>query len=104
MRSGNIATWSVPWSFRKASEPMGHGILLIGATGLVGGLCVERLAAAGHDVHALARRPTGRGGRETVAPAQDWPAIARGLGGDVAICAIGTTMRAAGSQAGFRAV
>ncbi len=83
---------------------MAHGILLIGATGLVGGLAGERLAAAGHNVHALVRRPTGRSGGERVAPAQDWPAIVRGLGGDVAICAIGTTMRAAGSRAGFRAV
>jgi uncharacterized protein YbjT (DUF2867 family) len=79
-------------------------ILLIGATGLVGRLSIGRLAAAGHHVHALARRPTGGSGPETVAPPEEWPTHVERLGGDVAICAIGTTMRAAGSEAAFRAV
>jgi uncharacterized protein YbjT (DUF2867 family) len=83
---------------------MARRILLIGVTGLVGSLARERLAAAGHHVHVLARRPTGLAGPETVAPPGDWPAIVEGLGGDVAVCAIGTTMRAAGSKARFRAV
>ena len=83
---------------------MARRILLIGATGLVGRLSIERLAAAGHHVHALARRATSRSGAETVAPAEAWPALVAGLGGEVAVCAIGTTMRAAGSQAAFRAV
>lgn len=78
-------------------------IVAIGATGLVGRLSVERLAAAGHDVRSLARRATGRAG-ESIAQPRDWPALASELGGDVAICAIGTTMREAGSQAAFRAV
>jgi uncharacterized protein YbjT (DUF2867 family) len=78
-------------------------ILLIGSTGLVGRLAVDRLAAAGHDVRTLTRRPTGRSG-ETVALSGEWPALVAAIGGDVAICAIGTTMRAAGSQAAFRAV
>ena len=79
-------------------------ILIIGATGLIGRQCVERLAAAGHEVHALVRRSTGRDGHETIAPVQDWPATVGRIGGDVAVCAIGTTMRTAGSQAAFRAV
>jgi uncharacterized protein YbjT (DUF2867 family) len=83
---------------------MARRILLIGATGLVGRLSAGRLEAAGHDVQALIRRPAGRGGNETVAPPEDWPALVRRLGGEVAVCAIGTTMRAAGSQAAFRAV
>jgi len=78
-------------------------ILLIGATGLVGRLSIERLNDAGHHIHSLVRSAAGRG-KETVAPPRDWPALARELGGDVAICAIGTTMRKAGSQAAFRAV
>ena len=82
---------------------MARRIVLIGATGLVGGQSVERLEAAGHDVHVLARRATGRG-KERIAPPDDWPALVRELGGDVAICAIGTTMRKAGSEAAFRAV
>lgn len=82
---------------------MARRILLIGATGLVGRLAAERLAAAGHDVRPLARRAAGLAD-EIVAPAGDWPALARHAEADVAICAIGTTMRKAGSQAAFRAV
>ncbi len=86
---------------------MERRILLIGATGLVGGLLAERLLARGAEVHALVRRPSGRraaGWHEHVAPPGRWPAIARETGGDAAVSALGTTMRAAGSQAGFRAV
>lgn len=87
----------------RAKRLMALRILAIGATGLVGRLSVERLSAAGHDVHSLVRRTTGRAD-EKLAPPLDWPALARELGGDVAICAIGTTMRKAGSEAAFRAV
>jgi uncharacterized protein YbjT (DUF2867 family) len=79
-------------------------ILLIGATGLVGGLAARRLVVAGHAVRVLTRRSAGLGESEIVAPAGAWPDRVRAIGGDVAICAIGTTMRAAGSQAAFRAV
>lgn len=78
--------------------------MLIGATGLVGGQAVERLEAAGHDVRTLVRRPSGRAGNETVAEAARWPDLVRATDADVAVCATGTTMRAAGSQAAFRAV
>jgi uncharacterized protein YbjT (DUF2867 family) len=80
---------------------MARKIMLIGASGLVGRLSVERLIRNGHDVRTLARRSTGTGGNEIVAPPADWPALTRSLSGEVAICAIGTTMRAAGSQAAF---
>ena len=83
---------------------MAFEILMIGATGLIGRLAAEGLAADGYDLHLLVRRSTGTGAGETVAPARDWPATVGRLGGDVAVCAIGTTMRAAGSQAAFRAV
>jgi len=80
---------------------MDRRILLIGATGLIG----RQVAALGGDrVHTLARRPTGRADPETVAPPADWPAEVRRLGGDVAISALGTTWRAAGSEPAFRAV
>ena len=79
-------------------------IILIGATGLIGRLTRDRLISAGHRVHALARRPTGLGDGETIAPVERWPALVQQIGGEVAICAIGTTMRLAGSQAAFRAV
>ena len=82
---------------------MAQRIVLIGATGLVGGLSVERLAAGGHEVHALVRRASGRP-NEKIAPPGAWPALVRELEGDLAVCAIGSTMRKAGSQAAFRAV
>lgn len=58
-------------------------------------------------VHALVRRPTGRRHarwQEQVAPAPDWPALVASQTVDAAVSALGTTMRAAGSEAGFRAV
>jgi uncharacterized protein YbjT (DUF2867 family) len=81
--------------------------LLIGGTGLVGRLAADRLLARGAEVHALLRRTAGRsapGWREHVAAPDEWPALAREIGGDVAISALGTTARAAGSDAAFRAV
>ena len=86
---------------------MARQALLIGGTGLVGNLLVDRLLARGFEVHALLRRSAGRsaaGWREHVAAPDQWPAIARRVGGDVAISALGTTSRAAGSDTAFRAV
>jgi uncharacterized protein YbjT (DUF2867 family) len=80
-------------------------VLLIGATGLVGGMVAERLLGRGHDVHALVRRLAGRGWHEHVAPAAEWPSIVAEIGGaDAAISCLGTTWRQAGSQEAFRAV
>lgn len=53
------------------------------------------------------RRPTGRRHerwREQVAPASEWPGRVEALAPDAVVSALGTTMRAAGSQAAFRAV
>jgi uncharacterized protein YbjT (DUF2867 family) len=84
-------------------------LVLIGATGLVGGLLADRLLAAhgGPEIHALLRRPSGRSHErwhEQVAPTADWPALVAAPAADAAVSALGTTMRAAGSEAGFRAV
>ena len=83
-------------------------IALIGATGLVGSALAPVLLREGHEVEALVRRPTARvgaaGWREHVAEAGHWPALVRKLRPDAAISALGTTMRKAGSEAGFRAV
>ncbi|MET1113171.1 MAG: NAD(P)H-binding protein [Allosphingosinicella sp.] len=81
----------------------------MGATGLVGGLLADRMLApaGGAEVHALVRRPTGRAHErwhERVAPASDWPGLVGDLALDAAVSALGTTMRSAGSEAGFRAV
>jgi uncharacterized protein YbjT (DUF2867 family) len=85
---------------------MATRILQIGATGLIGGLLADRLAEQAH-IHVLVRRPTGRSGpnwNESVAPPEQWPDLVRSTGGDVAISALGTTRRAAGSEEAFRSV
>ena len=79
-------------------------VVLAGATGLIGTALAPKLLAAGHDLHRLQRRASGGAGEEHVAPSSDWPAVIRRLRPEVAISAIGTTMRKAGSQAGFRTV
>jgi uncharacterized protein YbjT (DUF2867 family) len=86
---------------------MAHKALLIGATGLIGRLLADRLLAAGAEIHALLRRPAGRNApnwHEHVGPPEAWPALARTIGGEVAVSALGTTWRAAGSDQAFRAV
>jgi uncharacterized protein YbjT (DUF2867 family) len=70
--------------------------LLAGATGLVG----ARVLALVPDAVPVGRRATGRAG-EIVA---DFAALPPLPPADVAICALGTTIRTAGSQAAFRAV
>jgi uncharacterized protein YbjT (DUF2867 family) len=86
---------------------MARQALLIGGTGLVGHLVADRLLGRNCEVDALLRRSAGRratGWREHVAAPDGWPALARRIGGDVAISALGTTSRAAGSDEAFRAV
>ena len=86
---------------------MAQRILLIGATGLIGRQLADLLLADGVELHALVRRPTGRtapGWRESVAPPERWAELVRAAAGDVAISALGTTWRAAGSEQAFRAV
>lgn len=71
-------------------------IALIGATGLVGSRLVPLLG--GHELLLLTRRPTGIAEvTEHVAPAEEWPALLAGERVDVAVSALGTTWRKAGS-------
>lgn len=82
-------------------------IALIGGTGLIGGLLVPRLLEAGHEVHALQRRPTPLERdryRPHVAPAERWPALVREIVPEAVVSALGTTMKKAGSEAGFQVV
>ena len=80
-------------------------IVLIGATGLVGRLLLPKLAAAGHEVHALQRREGGPSGITIhVAPPGEWPALVSQFAPEAAMSALGTTMRQAGTQAAFAAV
>jgi uncharacterized protein YbjT (DUF2867 family) len=82
-------------------------IALIGSTGLVGSMLLPRLARAGHEVHALQRRPASAptpGVQVHHALPDEWPRIVNALRPEVAVSALGTTMRQAGSEAGFRIV
>ena len=89
------------------SEP--KRVLLAGATGLVGSRVME--ASIGRPwLHliALTRReaPMPRGVRMEmlVADADGWPDAVAAIAPDAVICALGTTIRKAGSEEAFRAV
>jgi len=79
-------------------------IALIGATGLIGAMLAERLVGAGHDLHRLQRRPGGGSGEAHVANPAAWPELVSQLRPEVAISALGSTIKQAGSRAAFRAV
>jgi uncharacterized protein YbjT (DUF2867 family) len=76
-------------------------VLLAGATGLVGARALDHLVEAGHAVTAVGRRSTGRPVPEVIASFDALPALPDA---DAAVCALGTTIAAAGSRAAFRAV
>lgn len=82
-------------------------LVIIGATGLVGALVIDRLLAKGLEVHGLARRATNRvgwGWHEHVAPITNWPTLIGDIAAGTAISCLGTTRKQAGSEQGFRAV
>jgi len=85
--------------------------VLAGATGLVGGECLKRLLASKRyaRVVAVARRPLELGGRHrklgtVIVEFDRLVEVAERLRGDHVFCALGTTIRKAGSQARFRVV
>ncbi|PAL23259.1 NAD-dependent dehydratase [Sphingopyxis sp. GW247-27LB] len=84
---------------------MGDNILLVGATGLVGRSVIAEAGElaltvlARRDVDDLPERHA-----LLVAPPQRWPDIIAAERPAVLISCLGTTIRAAGSQAAFRAV
>ena len=87
---------------------MGRRALVAGATGLVGSKLIAALLADPHyeTVHALVRCPLPSENAKLLEHVVDfaklegfaWPAV------DDVYCCLGTTIRAAGSQAAFRAV
>ncbi len=80
-------------------------IIVAGATGLVGGLLLPKLA--GHEITVITRRDVGDaplGTTQLVGPIAQWPQLIDGGRFDVAISCLGTTIRQAGSQAAFAAV
>lgn len=88
-----------------------HRVVVAGATGLVGGECVRAmLADGGFDVVALVRRARGLPAAPRLRTVVvDYERLADGAGptlegADAIVCALGTTIRAAGSPAAFRRV
>jgi uncharacterized protein YbjT (DUF2867 family) len=88
---------------------MADKILIVGATGLIGGLLTRKLVEQGRDgsLHLLLRRPY----REDVGKAkvhvqlqENWPATIAKIKPDIAISCLGSTMKKAGSKAEFAAV
>lgn len=86
-------------------------VALAGATGMVGGLLLERLCAdaAVREIHLVGRRPpAGIGGDARVRFHQtdfgNLPERPPWSEGDCGYCCLGTTLRAAGSEPAFRAV
>ena len=87
----------------------GRTALVLGATGLVGGHCLELLLAdaAWARVTVVARRPSGRTHPRLVERVADFDRLdehAGAFAADDVFCCLGTTIRAAGSQDAFRRV
>jgi uncharacterized protein YbjT (DUF2867 family) len=82
--------------------------LLAGATGLVGGRCLERLLAdsACRQVVVLGRRPLTVTHEKVQAEVVDFARLIERptMAASVALCALGTTVKQAGSREAFRAV
>ena len=76
-------------------------LLLAGGTGLVGSELLTLCLARAHHVTSVGRRPTGRASREIVAGFSELPHLPAA---DAAVCALGTTIRLAGSREAFRQV
>lgn len=86
----------------------GKRVLLAGATGLVGGLCLERLLADGSfdSIISVGRRPlspapTDLRFKEVSVDFFDLGSRADELAADTVICALGSTMKKAGSREAF---
>lgn len=80
-----------------------HGILLIGATGLVGEAV---LAQSQRPIYYLARRAADNGGdhHAIITSIDRWTEEIAALKPAILLSALGTTMRQAGSQQAFRAI
>jgi uncharacterized protein YbjT (DUF2867 family) len=77
-------------------------IIIVGASGLIGGLLAVRLK--NQSLTAIGRRAVPGIADQRIAPVAEWPALVAALKPDVAISTLGTTIRAAGSQAAFAAI
>lgn len=75
--------------------------MLAGGTGVVGKELLRQSRARGDYLIAVGRRPTGLADEELVIDFNALPQLPRA---DIAICALGTTIKNAGSRDAFRAV
>ena len=76
-------------------------LLLAGGTGIIGGEVLRLGLNQDHEITTVGRRPTGMTSSEIVS---DFESLPRLPSADTAVCALGTTIRQAGSKAAFRAV
>ncbi len=76
-------------------------LLLAGGTGLIGQAFLSRARSTNLHITAVGRRPTRMATEDIVADFTDLPAMPSAR---VALCTLGTTIRAAGSQDAFRAI
>jgi uncharacterized protein YbjT (DUF2867 family) len=86
---------------------MAKKIILLGASGLVGGAASAAIAKAGHELHLISRRPLPDAPSQAkvhVAPTEGWAGLIEQMGADCVISCLGTTMRIAGSKAAFAKV
>ncbi len=84
-------------------------LLVVGATGLVGEAFLQQCAAIepAYKMSALVRSPgveIPSSCVEMVAPSDEWPELIERLQPDTVFCALGTTIRKAGSRNAFHAV
>ncbi len=77
-------------------------MLIAGATGLIGGELLRLLPL--DQVHLIARRAVEVQAVQTIGAPETWAAAIAAAKPEIAISTLGTTIRAAGSQAAFRAV
>jgi uncharacterized protein YbjT (DUF2867 family) len=85
---------------------MRKAVLVAGATGLVGRALVQQLVARpGHEpVHLMVRRPQDEVPRGAIAHVVDFARLPVLPPAQEAYCALGTTIKVAGSQEAFRAI
>ena len=76
-------------------------LLLAGGTGLIGRAFLARAQATKLHTTAVGRRTTGMATEDIVTDFADLPAMPSA---DIAVCTLGTTIRAAGSQDAFQAL
>src|SRR3954468_1816810 len=84
----------------------GRSALVLGATGLIGGLCLDLLLADGawSRVTAVVRRPTGRSHPRLAEAVVDFDRLegrADAFAADDVFCCLGSTIRKAGSREAF---